>query len=77
MELILPRSALPKYRCTMPGCEATFTEDEHLKYVHHCRDCSNSVDDKIQTIIAEREANVFTSIADKEQYRWHRTRGGK
>lgn len=59
------------FRCRVPGCGATFTEDEHRSYIDHTVACAAKTD-TFERHAAMRDDNYFTGIADTEGYRWHR-----
>jgi hypothetical protein len=71
-ELILPSSVKPRYRCTIPGCDATF--HDRKSYVRHCVACAKRHEDDIGQFLKDRDENVFTGINDTEQYDWLRKR---
>lgn len=79
--LWLPKAARPKprrlYKCNVPGCERDgkpFSEEEREQYQRHVLSCHKKNADTIEQLTAEKEANPFTSILDKEQHKFVRER---
>lgn len=56
----------------MPDCGKRFGEHEKSQYIKHVARCSTVNAEVLEKHAADKEADPFTSVMDKEQQRWHR-----
>lgn len=78
MDLWLPTSARPRWQCNVPGCEATFREDEREAYVRHVVRCAGSNRSGLEELSGEHHENrpfkdsIFDGPMDTEAAAWLR-----
>lgn len=76
MELILPSSAsLGKtYKCEI--CGTRFPERQREDWARHVRRCDRQKGEIVDELYAMKQANFFTSVADREQFLYRRRKAG-
>lgn len=80
MSLWIPPEAVlekpeKRYRCL--NCGTDFPGTQFTKYKRHVTLCVRQHPEAIEKHVHDTNSNVFTGIADKEQYEWVRRRAAQ
>lgn len=69
LEIWIPPTARPAYRCMVNGCDRTFTEDELSAYIRHTTRHSQECEAEIAAEVEAQQSNAFTSSRSLDRER--------